>query len=220
MTDSAFPVPRGPSQPVSSLAAAVAAHSRGEPGARDQLLGACRAQIEKLARRLLGSHPEIRRGAHDTQDIVQESWLKLARAIQSERPESEQHLLSLARMQVRRIVIDLSRKFGGPRSPVRNQKTNVVAHGGHLIERVNEAAEVADGLDSIDMTTFHEEVDQLPTELRDVFEQRYYLGARVKEIARFVGCDPRTVKRRWKLAKEKLQTRLGHRVSGVSRSPE
>lgn len=208
MAGDAAPVPGESSQPSASLAEALAAHARGEPGAGPLLLAACQAQIEKLARRLLRGHREIRRGAHDTGDIVSLAWQRLAQALESVRPESERHLMALAAMQVRRTVIDLARKFGGPRSPVKNQVTNVVARDGQMIELVKEAAEASEGLDTLDMTTFHEEVERLPAELRQVFELRYYLGASVTDVAGTVGCEPRTVKRRWKLAKDQLQARL------------
>jgi RNA polymerase sigma factor (sigma-70 family) len=209
MAGYAIPVPGRSGRPSASLAEVLAAHARGEPGANTLLLAACKAQIEKLARRLLRGHQEIRRGAHDTVDIVSLAWQRLAQALESVRPESEQHLMALAAMQVRRTVIDLSRKFGGPRSPVKHQLTNVVVHDSRMIERVKEAAQASDGLDTLEMALFHEEVDRLPAELRQVFELRFYLGASVVDVARMVACDPRTVKRRWKLAKDQLRARLG-----------
>jgi len=214
------PAPRERNQPPGNLASALAAYSRGEPEARDRLLIACRARIEKLAHWLLGSHPEIRRGAHDTEDILQDACVKLWRAIESEQPESERHLHALAAMQVRRIVIDLTRKFGGPRSPVKNQATNVVPRGSRTIDRTDEAAEVAEDFDTTDMSHFHDEVAKLNAELREVFEHRFYLGGSVEDVARCVGCDPRTVKRRWKLAKEQLQARLEPHTKGINRSPD
>lgn len=192
-----------------SLCDVLEAHRRGEPAAIGMLLEACRSQMEKLARRMLGGHPEIRRGFGDTCDVTQQAWFRLANALQSVRPESTLHLMRLATLQVRREMIDLVRKYGGPRSPVRGEVSNVVIADTQAIDLVDQAFAPSESLTSLDvLSRFHEAVDSLPEHLRDVFTMRYYLDATVTSIADAVGCDRRTVKRRWAKAKESLRTVL------------
>ena len=194
-----------PTQHEASLVAALAAHRRGEPGAMDQLQVACHGRMETLARRLLRRHPEIRRGCHDTLDILSLAATRLWRALQEVNPESERHLMALAAMQVRRQVIDLARKFGGPWSPDRHRVDNAVLEDTRWISLLDAAAADIESPTELDrMTRFHQQVDQLPEKLHEVFSMRFYLGATVSEVAKAVGCCNRTVKRRWHEAKEQL----------------
>jgi len=195
----------------SNLAAALAAHRRGDPGAIDGLLSACQGRMEKLARRLLRGHPEIRLGGRDTGDIFSQAWLRLWKALQTVRPESERHLMALAVRQVRWEVIDLSRKFGGPRSPDRGRVENAAMQDTRWISLLDAAVADIESPTELDrMTRFHQHVDRLPEELREVFSMRFYLGATVEDVARAVGCCNRTVKRRWKEAKERLIAAFSH----------
>jgi RNA polymerase sigma factor (sigma-70 family) len=194
-----------------NLAAALAAHRRGEPEATDRLQVACHGRMLKLARRLLRLHPEIRRGCHDTLDIFSLASERLWRALQQVNPESERHLMALAAMQVRRQVIDLARKFGGPRSPDRHRVDDAAVQDTRRISPLDAAVADIESPTQLDhMTRFHHEVDQLPAELREVFSMRFYLGATVADVARAVGCCNRTVKRRWKEATERLIEAFGH----------
>lgn len=192
-----------------SLCDALAAHERGDPAAIGMLLEACHAQMERLARRLLGGHPEVRRGFGDTCDVTQQAWIRLANALGAVQPESPLHLMRLATLQVRREVIDLVRKYGGPRSPVRGEVDNVVFADTRAIDLVDLAVAPADSLTSLDeLARFHEAVDRLPEDLRDVFTMRYYLDATVTSIAEAVSCERRAVKQRWERAKQELQAAL------------
>jgi len=56
-----------------------------------------------------------------------------------------------------------------------------------------------------DMERLHDCVDQLPEELREVFEKSFYFGMTQEEIANDIKASVRTVKRRWRDAKLELQ---------------
>jgi DNA-directed RNA polymerase specialized sigma24 family protein len=51
-------------------------------------------------------------------------------------------------------------------------------------------------------------VERLPDESREVFHLVWYLGADQKTIATLVGCSERTVKTRWREAREAIRTAL------------
>ena len=192
-----------------NLAAALAAYYRDRVGGIDQLLQACQGRMTTLARRLLRGHPEIRMGCHDTIDIVSLATHRLFNAIRDVQPETEKHLMALAALQVRREVIDLARKFGGPRSADRDRVPNSTDHDTHAIDLAAGAVAECDSPTSHDeMEAFHTAVDGLPEELREVFAMRFYLGATVAEVAKAISCAPRTVKRRWKVAKDRLEAAL------------
>jgi RNA polymerase sigma factor (sigma-70 family) len=196
--------------PETNIAAALAAHRRGETDAINRLSAACYGRMEKLARRQLIGHREIRRGLGDTEDVTQQAWIRLWTALQAMKPESELHLMRLAALQVRRELIDLTRKYGGPRSPFRNQVTNVVIRDGREIDLAAEAAAYVESPTMLDeWGRFHDAIERLPEDLRDVFAMRFYLGASVEDVARSIGCDPRTVKRRWAQAKDLLTAAIG-----------
>ena len=56
---------------------------------------------------------------------------------------------------------------------------------------------------------FHDVIDTLPTEQREVFHLVWYLGADQKTIARLLECSERTVKTRWREAREAVRQALG-----------
>lgn len=192
------------------LADNLAGLQRGEQEALNQVIAACQFQIEKLARRQLEYHPEFRREAKDTGDIVQEASYSLSEALKTVQPESEQHLLRLAAMHVRRRMIDLARKFRGPQSPVALRATNVIRHAEGDIVRSDQAVTPATTPDWQEyLERFHQIVDDLPEHLRVTFEGRYYLEVDQKTIAETLDCDVRTVRRYWKAAVEHINQQLG-----------
>jgi DNA-directed RNA polymerase specialized sigma24 family protein len=55
---------------------------------------------------------------------------------------------------------------------------------------------------------FHESVDTLPEEEKMVFEMFFYGGFTDVEIAGFLGCSDRTVRRHWMKSRITLQQRI------------
>jgi len=199
-----------------TLAQALADHLRAASGDRhasdaiNAVVAACRLRLEKFASRLLLGHPEIRRGGHDTDDIVQDASVRLWRALEQVKPESERHLMALASMKVRQQVIDLARKYRGPRSSPENRAMSVVHRDGREVHLVDEATDAATGFYTLDdWTRLHAAIDRLPEDLREVFAMRFYLGAKVTHIATVLACDTRTVKRRWAKAVDRIARDAG-----------
>lgn len=192
-----------------NLAEALAALQRSDPNAKNLLIIACQARIERLARRMLRNHPECRDGCVDTLDVVQEASLSLVQALQTVQPESDSHLFHLAALKVRQRMIDLIRKLRGPTSTAALRATNVINHpGGDLIRSEQAIAPVTDPDLLEDWERFHQVVNNLPENLRTTFSMRYYLGATQKNVATTLGCDERTVRRHWKKAVEKIGQEL------------
>ena len=57
-------------------------------------------------------------------------------------------------------------------------------------------------------TRFHQAVEMLSPEQKEVFQLVWYLGADQKTIADLVGCSVRTVKSRWRGARESIRATL------------
>jgi RNA polymerase sigma-70 factor (ECF subfamily) len=64
----------------------------------------------------------------------------------------------------------------------------------------------------VEWTEFHEQVDALPDEEREVFSMTWYEGLSQGEIANLLGIGIRTVKRRWQSAR----CLLGKSIQGES----
>src|SRR4051794_9362283 len=86
----------------------------GDPAARDELLRATCGRLERLARKMLRRFPGVHRWA-ETGDVLQSALLRLLRALEQVRPASTRDFFGLAAEQMRRELLDLSRRFHGPR---------------------------------------------------------------------------------------------------------
>src|SRR5262245_52666384 len=85
----------------------------GDPAARDELLRACGARFETLARKMLRRYPAVQRWA-DTGDVFQNAALRLLRALESTPVADTRGFFNLAAAVIRRELIDLARHFQGP----------------------------------------------------------------------------------------------------------
>jgi RNA polymerase sigma factor (sigma-70 family) len=194
------------------LAACLAGHAAGDEAARDRIIELCADRLQTLAHRMLARFPQVRRW-QDTDDVFQNAALRLHRTLGMLRPASPADLLALATTHIERELIDLARRHAGPYSYARNHGTNMApaADGGDatfIVDgQVSAAAESAEAVDR--WTRFHEAIESLPPEQREVFRLAWYLGADQKTIAHAVGCSERTVKTRWRAAREAIQAALG-----------
>jgi RNA polymerase sigma-70 factor (ECF subfamily) len=137
----------------------------GDMSAQDELLQRVGTRLERLARKMLGRFPSVRRWA-DTGDVLQNAAMRLLRALTDVRPGSTREFFGLAAEQMRRELLDLSRQFYGPHGVGAN-------HASRDLNRDSNAATVdpPDPADSDELErwcAFHEAVEQLPAEEREV----------------------------------------------------
>jgi len=181
-----------------------------EPGtpaaeaARSELVGIAAERMQSLARRMLAGAPQVRRWL-ETDDVVQNALVRLYRALGGMVPNDPQHFVRLAALQVRRELIDLTRRLRNPEAFAANHDTNVIGDGFHRVDDAT-AGEADDPTRLAEWTRFHETVDVLPEEERNLFGMVWYLGLSQDEIADLLGCSPRTVRRRWNDAKDAFTT--------------
>lgn len=181
----------------------------GDPAAREQLLAFAAGRLSELARRLLRRSPRVRRW-EETDDVFQNAMMRLCRALREVTPGSMREFLALAATQIRRELIDLARHHYGPLGEA----------GHHATEWRDPAAGVSDAAgppdrpgprpeaDAAFWIDFHESVDRLPVEEREVLDLLWYQGLTQPEAASVLGISERTVARRWQAVRLRLAAGL------------
>ena len=189
-----------------SLAAALDRLAGGDLRARDVIIEVASERLRGLAHRMLRRFPAVRRW-NDTDDVFQNAALRLHRALAEVRPDSPRGLLALAATHVKRELLDLARRHAGPMSYAANHETNVIRGDGATDHHVDRAAAPSDDLER--WARFHETVEGLPDDGREIFNLVWYLGVDQKTIAGLLGCSERTVKYRWRAVRETVKAALG-----------
>ncbi|MBM3983954.1 MAG: sigma-70 family RNA polymerase sigma factor [Planctomycetes bacterium] len=176
----------------------------GDRRAADDLLRATGARLEKLARRMTRSFPNVR-GNADTGDVLQNSLIRLLRTLRTLRPKTTRDFFNLAAVHIRRELIDLARRCKGKR-PVTLDLPDDSDRPVHRAEADSDATGTAD----FDLwVRFHEAVDALPADEREVVGLVFYHGWTQGRIATLFDVDERTIRRRWASACEKLRDTVG-----------
>jgi len=187
-----------------TLDAALDAFRRGDEAAEELLLEHCSSWLQVLAaKKILPRYPEVARWERAS-DLVQDASLRLCFALRKNPPESERHLLNLAALKLRQVVVDRLRHYRAGRNPLAHAGTNAAVVEGRL--RVEEAEDRATGPMTYDRwTSFFQAVDALPELQREIFQMTWFLGADQATIARACNCSVETIKRHWREAKELIR---------------
>jgi RNA polymerase sigma factor (sigma-70 family) len=180
----------------------------GDVVAADDLFRLVGQPLEHITRKMLRGFPAIQVYAN-TADVLQSSVLRLLSTQMRMKPESTRHSFNLAVVHVRRELLDLARRnrrvdFARPASarPADDSRAEVVA------------APAED--DELDLwCRFHEAVEQLPAEEREVIGLTFYHGWTQAQIAELFQVDERTIRRRWRSAYLNLSALLGGRLPTV-----
>ena len=182
------------------LAAVTSADTATAARAREELVTLAADRMRALAHRMLAGSARVRRW-EETDDVVQGALLRLHRALGAFTPNDAQHFLRLAALQVRRELIDLTRRHGHAGSMAANHDTNA-AGDASARQHVDVAADQGTASEQLaEWTRFHELVESLPDDERELFEMVWYLGLSQDEIAAALDCSARTVRRRWEETK-------------------
>jgi RNA polymerase sigma-70 factor (ECF subfamily) len=188
----------------------------GDEQARDALLAHACQRLRSLTHRMLRDYPGVRRW-EQTDDVLQNAMVRFNRALSEVPLDSARHFWNLAAQQLRRELIDLARHYLGTAGPGRKHHTDPRGRaaddpGGLLQAQADHPAHEPDSLE--DWTAFHEQVEALPEEEREVFNLLWYEGLTQEEAAAFLGVGLRTVKRRWQAARVSLRQALAGRPKG------
>jgi RNA polymerase sigma-70 factor (ECF subfamily) len=178
----------------------------GDLTARDELLRSVVGRLEGLARKMLRRFPGVRRWA-ETDDVLQNALMRLLRALQNIRPHSMREFFGLAAQQMRRELLDLARHYYGPHGEGANHASHAPANDSSA--PAHEPPDRANEPDDLERwCAFHQEVENLPTEEREVVGLIFYHGWKQAEVAELFQISERTVRRRWESALVKLHGTL------------
>ncbi len=173
---------------------------KGDAAAHDALLNHACDRLLRLTRKMFHGYPNLRRW-EQTDDVFQNSMVRLHRALAEVRVESVRHFFNLAAIQVRRELLDLAKHHFGPEGAGANHHTDEQPaddEGGSLHESAEEPVELGQ------WSEFHQLVESLPQGEREVVDLLFYQGLTQQEAAQVLGVSLRTVKRRWHSARLKL----------------
>ncbi len=171
----------------------LAALRSGDERARGRLLALAERRLRAICATMLHRLPRVDRW-EQTGDIFSEAAARLYRSLESVQPESPRHFFRLAALQIRRVLVDLARKYNGPEGLGANHGT-VTANLWAAVEPPAAPSSEPHSLD--DWTAFHEQAAALPEELREVLDLLWYHGLSQAEAADVLGISERTIKRRW-----------------------
>jgi RNA polymerase sigma-70 factor (ECF subfamily) len=182
----------------------------GDKRAANDLVRRSAERLESLASRMLRDFPAVRRW-EQTGDVLQNALQRLLRTLSQVSPDSVKGFFRLAAQSVRRELIDLARHYTGP--------LNGAAHHDSLPELNKSGSYPLNGFAAREdmrnlerWAAFHEAVGRLPEPDRELIELGFYEGLEKSEIARLVGVDERTIRRRWNRASRRLADELGDDV--------
>lgn len=173
----------------------------GQDHARNGLLDRACDRLRRLARVMLGDFPSVH-AQEDTDDVLNGSVLRLHAALAVARIESLKHFFNLAGQAIRRELIDLAR-----RQKRGDGRVVVVVPGGTA--DLDHPCQDGCPLDLAAWSEFHQKVEGLPTEEKEVVTLLWYEQVTQAEAAEVLGVSERTVLRRWHSARLKLADVVG-----------
>ncbi len=172
----------------------------GDVAARDELVSAACNLLQRLTRKMLKSFPRVARW-EQTDDVFQNATIRLCKALKDTTPQSVKHFLNLAALHIRRELIDLARHHNGPQGHGSHHDT-----GKDQIESPILAAPQTTLNPSklAQWSEFHEKVEALPSEEREIFNLLWYHDLPQSEAATLLNLSERTLQRRWQSARLKI----------------
>lgn len=175
----------------------------GRPNAAEPTFRKIMARVEQLAGSMFAKFGRVGRFV-DIDDVVQNTLIRLLAAFRDIRPTSRQHFYALANTLIRRELLDLAKRYYGPRGHGTNLADAGVGDGTgeHAPVAADPAAELSLA------AAFHEGIERLPPQEREVVSLTYYHGWSQREIADLFQVTVRTVQRWLDAAFAKL--RDGH----------
>ena len=183
---------------------------QGDREARDALLACAGDRLLRLTRKMLRLSSDVRRW-EQTDDVFQNAMLRLYRSLEQIELEDARHFFHVAALQIRRELIDLARRYQGAYGMGRNLR---LQPGKEETEaaRLDPAEQTYDPTDLATWVEFHQRVEQLPEDDRDVVQLLWYGGLTPEEVAEALHVSARTVRRRWQSARLALHDVLARKT--------
>ena len=183
---------------------------QGDDQAREQLITCACERLTSLTRKMLKSFARVKRW-EQTDDVTQNSLMRLYRTLADVQPANSVEFYRLASMNIRRELLDLAKHYFGPYGLGANHASVDLASdntSGDLNGNVPLAID-DDPAQLEAWTAFHEQVERLPEEEKEVFDLLWYQELSHAETAELLNVSTRTIKRRWASARLMLHEALG-----------
>src|SRR5262245_1422202 len=171
---------------------------RGDDAARAELLARAYHRLSRIAAAMFHRDFPGLRDRHDLESVVDESWARLMRALETVRPPTVEDFLRLVAHKVRQVLLDMA-----GRQKRRDERARDAAARGRP-PRDDPADESLEPGRLALLTEFHRQVENLPGDQSTVFDLHYYTDLPQAEIARLLGMHPRKVSYLWVAATERL----------------
>jgi RNA polymerase sigma-70 factor (ECF subfamily) len=176
----------------------------GDDLARTELLKCACDRLTQLTRKMLKGFSRVKRW-EQTDDVLQNSMMRLYRSLQDVQPASAVEFYRLAALNIRRELLDLAKHYYGPRGLGANyasvDKGNDQSNSAMPLEQPvsdDDAGRLAA------WSAFHEQVEKLPADEKEVFDLLWYQELTQAEVATLLNVSERTIKRRWAAARLRL----------------
>jgi len=189
---------------------------RGDAAARNELLAVAFERMEILARKMLRNFPSVR-GYEQTGDVLNSAAERLMAALGEVSPKNPADFFGFAALQIRRVLLDLSRSHGkgrGGNRPLMHtgepEKSGSSSGGAGAVETTDDPELLAL------WTKFHEEVERLPADQKQAFDLCWYQDLTQDDAAKLLGVDKSTVKRRFRAARMHLASVLKDDLPGAA----
>ena len=176
----------------------------GDEFARGELLNMVSDRLMRLTRRILRDFPGVARW-EQTDDVFQNAAMRLYQALAEVDIQDPQHFFRLASLQIRRELIDLARHYQGPQGLGARHNTQFGGNAEPGTPAALDPAEMTfDPAKMAQWRDFHQRVQQLPDDEREVFDLLWYHELSQEEAAALLKVNVRTVRRRWRSARLQL----------------
>jgi RNA polymerase sigma-70 factor (ECF subfamily) len=181
----------------------------GDDAARKDLLNCACERLTRLSRKMLKGFHRVKRW-EATDDVVQNALLRLYRTLGEVRPATAVDFYRLAATNIRRELLDLAKHYYGPQGLGANHATMAADTSQNLGEIGRPASANREDFGKLEAwAAFHDHVERLPEEDKEVFDLLWYQQLSQADAAQLLGVSERTVKRRWASARLKLHEALG-----------
>ena len=167
----------------------------GDDDAFAPLLRYTTQRLETLAQHMLRGYPALKRWV-ETDDVLQNAYVRLMRALREARLDSVRHFMALAALQIRRELIDLTRRYHGPAGLAANHESHAGdSSGARVTPDITDLSHEPSTL--AQWSELHEQIGTLPDQQREVIDLIFYDGLSQTDAAKLLGVSVRTVQRRW-----------------------
>jgi RNA polymerase sigma-70 factor (ECF subfamily) len=180
----------------------------GDESARQDLIRCACGRLERLTRKMLRGYKRVRRW-EQTADVLQNALMRLYRALESVCPATPADFFRLAALNIRRELLDMAKHYYGPQGQGAHHATGAHKIASDSKASLDPAGPVEDPERLAAWTAFHDQIEQLPEEERQLFDLLWYQGLTQAEAAALLNVSERTVKRYWASARLRLHQALG-----------